>query len=489
MKFEINENKFKSSFMSSKGFEHNKGNLIKLFPFATDTAKLSDSKEDLKCFKGISATFFRNCKDIDITSSPDKDELVSSILSEFNTSYNSELKIVIEKLIFDDLNNLFLFNSSLFSFVDLKSRNSKLNNIQDYVANLLIDTEVKDIVSNVNIGEQGNVLYDLILKKINDISSIKSVSNETKGYYNGPIIKWQRDLFKIDLKNLSSHGNNYIKNIPILIKYYFFNYLVQLTFDLDQFFSKKKGSTPLYFTLEWEKLSRSRFALENGWKKLESSTESIFAHANCLELLNTIEDSSQKLLGNTPVIYSDILLIINNDPSVDEDLSCTINELINRYKRNIENQEKKLNFWSEFDQNYDVLDIEIDNEFDSTKLIHKLFAMVKYQFLNSGRKRAYSDYSRWFKYFIKLNYYKARGSLGGTLAVDKDLILLLTELSILENNHEKILVSKLWIEFEKRNLFLDDISKKEIIKFFEKINILEKKSDSGNAQYVKRLYS
>ena len=42
-------------------------------------------------------------------------------------------------------------------------------------------------------------------------------------------------------------------------------------------------------------------------------------------------------------------------------------------------------------------------------------------------------------------------------------------------------------EFECRGVFLDNHSKDEVMRYYEKLNLIEKKSDSGDAQYVKRI--
>ena len=42
-------------------------------------------------------------------------------------------------------------------------------------------------------------------------------------------------------------------------------------------------------------------------------------------------------------------------------------------------------------------------------------------------------------------------------------------------------------EFEARGIFLDDISKDQVAEYYEKLNLIEKKSDSGDAKYVKRI--
>ena len=56
---------------------------------------------------------------------------------------------------------------------------------------------------------------------------------------------------------------------------------------------------------------------------------------------------------------------------------------------------------------------------------------------------------------------------------------------ILEEYQGKIRLSKLFDEFEKRGLLFDRESKKKITDLYEKMNLLEKRSDSGDTQYVK----
>ena len=56
---------------------------------------------------------------------------------------------------------------------------------------------------------------------------------------------------------------------------------------------------------------------------------------------------------------------------------------------------------------------------------------------------------------------------------------------ILKENCGRIGLTKLFEEFEKRGLLFDRESKKKIIELFERMNLLEKRSDSGDAQYVK----
>ena len=59
----------------------------------------------------------------------------------------------------------------------------------------------------------------------------------------------------------------------------------------------------------------------------------------------------------------------------------------------------------------------------------------------------------------------------------------MTKICINDNN--KLKLSVLFDEFEKRGIFFDRDSKIKIVQLYEKLNLLEKKSDSGDAQYVR----
>ena len=84
-----------------------------------------------------------------------------------------------------------------------------------------------------------------------------------------------------------------------------------------------------------------------------------------------------------------------------------------------------------------------------------------------------------------MNYTKTRGRLGSTTVLNQELLLFLTKLCV--GQEEKIRLNELWEQLNLRGITFDEASKGEIIKLFERINLLEKKSDSGDAQYIKSI--
>ena len=88
--------------------------------------------------------------------------------------------------------------------------------------------------------------------------------------------------------------------------------------------------------------------------------------------------------------------------------------------------------------------------------------------------------------FAQKNFGKRRGTLGYTLGVDENYIIMFTQI-ILRANKGKIKLSFLYDEFERRGLLFDRESRKKIAELLEKMNLLEKRSDSGDTQYVKSI--
>ena len=71
------------------------------------------------------------------------------------------------------------------------------------------------------------------------------------------------------------------------------------------------------------------------------------------------------------------------------------------------------------------------------------------------------------------------------LNISEETLIFLTKICI--KDQEKMRLNDVFSEFEARGVFLDSHSKNEVMRYYEKLNLIEKKSDSGDAQYVKRI--
>ena len=117
--------------------------------------------------------------------------------------------------------------------------------------------------------------------------------------------------------------------------------------------------------------------------------------------------------------------------------------------------------------------------------IRHLYKCVEQQFLNTDRKRANQFYNEKFIDFCKTRWIKNRRKSGLVLNLTERDIIFLTKISI--GKKEKIRLIDLYKEYEYRGIFLDNTSKEHLQEFFTKLNLIDKKSDSGDAQYVRSI--
>lgn len=116
--------------------------------------------------------------------------------------------------------------------------------------------------------------------------------------------------------------------------------------------------------------------------------------------------------------------------------------------------------------------------------INFLFNSIRIQFENTLRNRPYSSYAQKFEVYCR-KYLKRRGRSGMMLNISEETLIFLTKICI--KDQEKMRLNDVFAEFEARGVFLDTHSKSEVMRYYEKLNLIEKKSDSGDAQYVKRI--
>ena len=113
-----------------------------------------------------------------------------------------------------------------------------------------------------------------------------------------------------------------------------------------------------------------------------------------------------------------------------------------------------------------------------------LFDSIRIQFEYTGRIRAYASYANKFESYCK-KFLKSRGRSGMMLNLSEETLIFITKLCI--KNQEQMRLKDVFKAFERRGIFLDDISKEQATDYYEKLNLIEKKSDSGDAKYVKRI--
>ena len=230
---------------------------------------------------------------------------------------------------------------------------------------------------------------------------------------------------------------------------------------------KRNSPVQLYYALDWEKVSKNRKCCVEGWERIQSSANHMFSHAVTLEILN------QHKFSGVMLDYISLQEYIEKHPDRDEVIASEIEKAEKAYTACVGDYKK-------FEQ------IPYTSEKAKTDIaIRHLYKCVEEQFLNTDRKRANQFYNEKFIEFCKIRWVKNRRKSGLVLNLTERDIIFLTKISI--KGKDKIRLIDLYKEYEYRGIFLDNTSKEYLQDFFTKLNLIDKKSDSGDAQYVKRI--
>lgn len=468
---------------------HKTGNLIKLFPFTTKYTE-GQSDEDLTSFLGVIGECFRLKSKKQFSSEFKGDEqasfkiklrdhIINNAISNVECNNQEEqLKDVLIEMFFEDDGSLVKYDKRILTYMNFVVDKPQLRDISKFIYDVFFNFSELKLTDDFKESDN-NLFFKLLLSSMPELKDVKE--SKFKNNYSQihiPII----ELFWQDYKTLELSSEDYLDHIQDLVKYYYFFYLSQTAIQLNTF-SDKKVLEPVYFSLDWEVLSESRPAYNRGWKRLEYNLTNLFAHSVTLELLNYLP-----CFEDSPKIYSDIIEYYNEcDTEEKNSIIVQIDKISEYYRGQISSL--KEDFWHgeswEKCENRLLESLKNKEYTNIQRAVYSLFYCVNYQFTSSGRNPRYNDYSKWFTQFCKLNYTKKRGRLGYTNSLNQETLLLLTKLCVGDN--EKIRVKELWEQLEKRGVKFDESSKVEIIKLYERINLLEKKSDSGDAQYVKSI--
>ena len=448
--YEDNLEKLKDQ-CGKKSFRHKINVNSPLLPFRTDTRDQTDFSRG---FKGIVGEFSRVSFNKTLDENFNLDESINTIISNTNWDINKEneeyLKSFLESYLINDDSDINILHPALFLYLN-KTEHKRGDNEKD-IAIFFRDVFFKDI-NNFNdyfedIDEIDNIIVKLIFDNISELEDEKI----DQVYY--PSLNFIVEVFKEDFEFIKNNYDFVINNLDYIFAYYYFYYCVQLVLKSDQPINVVDLSKPnkVYYLLDWESASKSRKA-SNGYKFIKNTLYYFFANMNLIEMLNT-------LAGTHGLLCSQIYDLMSIGEINKNDYIKVLNEWIEHYE-NMRN---------------------LNNYRHSNDFIY-LINTLKNDLKNMGNQQPYAYWRNLnniaLKYFVK-----GRGPLGHVLNINKKFLYLITALCVKE---EKIKLNDLFKEYERRGLFFDRYSKEKIVELLNTWNLIDKKSDSGDAQYVKQI--
>ncbi|NMH73562.1 DNA phosphorothioation-dependent restriction protein DptG [Bacillus sp. RO2] len=452
--------------------KHDTGQAIDVLPFLTKRTGAVKNQ-----FNNILGEFTRSLSNLTL------DEKAIKRQDEFYTSEeeneiseqianNVEFKEEDEKYDFIRFLDQYLFKGEkinpihpfLFNYIKIdKNHKNEFGKYAHFMKDVLVEenSKVSTIFKNK---EADDILTELILSKMDGLKENKD-TNGVLQYEQ--LLRPISSLYQEDLLYLSKHKEYFLSTFALLTHFYVFMYASQLVLKFEQFSEANYDSIqPLYFALDWESISKRRKAADDleGFRYVKGKSSNLFPHIHTLSHLSHLV-SEKEITGEKGEVislktYSEITKYISQKGEEYEELFLS-----------------ELNMWIQ-----EYADMwKIKNTTKATSVeegLRELFTCLK-----QGTSAGVADkYGKNIEDLGFNQFIKNRGSLGHILNVKHDFVLLLTAVSVKD---ERIPLNELFVEFEKRGVALDRYSKKEVISMLDSQNLIDKKSDSGDAQYVK----
>lgn len=446
--------------------------IVKLFGIDKNALALNPSKKmsilpygtksiasELNNEKAVHTGVIRKVSGVSYSAVIDEATLLIKICEKVETNLSQEMRSIIKSLYIKD-GELIKFHPRLFSYGGKEK--SIVNNISNYFVEHLFDQELVDRLKKVMDCPTGHIMETLILESLPSFTVVDNQKSDSEFM----LIPKLHELFKRDFLFICSDAQLFVENSQRLIELYLFLLCTQTVFMVKNGFCGTNDLQPLYFFVEWEQISKSRQGYKQGWKMVEMKSEDLFAYTNLLQALNMTVNTDFR--ANFMGIKAALELM-----SVDElnEFNMTLN-IVNEKIRSMLHLPDEGTLTNSFDP------------YISIAQLLETFKQAKDQG-TSGRGTAFEKYQNNIKEIAKIQFLKPKGQLGSTLCLNEEWVIFLTKLCMGET--KKIRLNDLWTEMERRSIHFDKYTKENIIAYYERINILEKKSDSGDAQYVRIL--
>jgi DNA phosphorothioation-dependent restriction protein DptG len=465
MKAELNRATFEDEFNVSTDeskkvkLTHSSGSSknsrIRLLPYSASKNTISDRNAIIGNFSR-----YVNKKKYE---SFNKAEFINRINENVESTKKYQLEKIINEMFFDENNQLVLSHPVFFNFLSKGGTNEA--KVAAFLVSVLSTEKVRTAIKDVYEKKPDNVLLALIYESL---PKLEDQSGSKESYFcMFPEIK---KMFEKDILFLLEREDLLIAHFSQLVTYYYFFYVTQFILTVDKMFVLEDSEIiPTYFNVEWEKPSSTRDSYKMGWKMIASKLPKLFAHINCLVMINHIDNEKYEDLS-----YEKFKVLVSAMNEEDQHkLNLQLKQLNEDYQQYI----------GDVDWSRKTTVTYIQGEVEIFTTIRELHHSIAYQFQNSGRKKPSMLYYEGYEELAKQNYLKRSGPLGYTLTLKQPDIVFFTKLCI--NKNEKISLNQLFEEMEKRGVFFDRDSRKQVTQLYSRLNLLEKKSDSGDAQYVK----
>lgn len=367
-----------------------------------------------------------------------------------------------EEEFWDVLEEMYFANQDIFSvspeFLLFKSQKSECKQGDIRVASLFIN-----LLNGQQI-EQFDAHLNFIERAFLETLKAKTKQDTDKSLRatEAPYLPYMAEVFKRDLKFLSTYPKYLLNEFEQFLAFYGFTYTAQLSLAISDWKTGEAPTAkPLYFIMDHERASSERIHIKkHGYKLFSESSFKLFPYLSMLENLQPNPDEIKKPLWQ---LAKDI------ESSQRSDLAERIKNYALMFRANRK------------------LDTKLpDNATTAIEWLEYALKLAEEQFRDpkTDRPSIIKKYMTEVEKNMATDFVQARGRSGRVLVLTQDHIILLTNLVV--GKEDKLRFHELLLGFQERGIFVDKQTEQELIKFYERIGNVERMSDSGEAVYVRK---
>lgn len=458
------EDKFHDSFQSDTG--------IKLLPIVSNTRVLFDKKCGLQ---GVTGEFFRKMRKIEIKSIENFEECVKEPVKDYlrncknmpSREIDEFLRILKDVLYING--SLNITESSFLEYLptykdDDPKANERYGNGQrkmaDYLYSMAKGEEFKCTDKSVPN------LFTTILKEALEKGRFDKKMSDVYNSGNYYVLDYIRKSFREDLKWLLEQEDMVIvKSFPLFAIFYLCYSITQTIIALSpKNLEHRDHPEGLYFILSSEKASANCDAVVRGWMKKvpQSSLDKIYGKIQAVDILNCC-------LGGNVGMYPEIMEKLEETPFDENKMECE------HILANYQTKKRALlsNRQSESNKGENLISTYVSSYSEFFDKLNALCTDLQSASYSSRPRKMILD-------LMSIRFLQNRRG-NRVLVLDNEM---LTFLIAMFTKGQRTKLEDLYKKFNSYGIYFNIGTRTAIEDLLLKLNLLERKSDSGEAQYV-----
>ena len=472
----ITLNTYRDNYHDAKGtFKDFFQTSIRILPITSNPA--SCSFDDSCGFDGVAGRFFRNLYENKIDPIDDIKDQVIKPLHDFLTQDKEMSEGEADRFIKIALNivcpsdKLSVIDASFIKYLPYAkdARNKKSKSSDKYVSG---QKKLADFLSSANTyttitdSTDKKDLFTNIIKAAFEHGIPTKKTDDIEEYYIFPFLKKQ---FSADFEWIMGRPDSVIvKYIDLLLNFYSCYIFTQTLIHISPKYKAEDyfRPLPLYFILAAEKASMKSEVITKGWEHYLPAEVigKTFSRLQAWDILNC-------LTGVKSCCYTDVISALNDLGSFESNRE-TLMDLLREF-----HDDK----WAMFDNRPTSKNPNMPREVDYQANSYEEFITLLFSLCEGLQEYTYDLRMRKRVYDLMMTRFLSLRRGKRLLNLDNEMLIFLIAMMTRE---KKTRLDNVYKKFSEYGIFFNMTTRKNIEQYLLKLNLLDRKSDSGEAQYV-----